>query len=84
MPHRPMLSRGEGSAVWKYMPKVVNADVSTWLKNGILSGHAENVSLKLKGDEAIGAQIVIRAIEDLPENNRLLEEERASGTIEFG
>ncbi|HEY3433865.1 MAG TPA: YhdP family protein [Rhodocyclaceae bacterium] len=45
-----MLSRGEGSAVWKYMPKVVNADVSTWLKNGILSGHAENVSLKLKGD----------------------------------
>lgn len=45
-----LLSRGEGNAVWKYMPKVVNADVAAWLKSGIVSGHAENVSLKLKGD----------------------------------
>ena len=45
-----LLSRGEGNAVWKYMPKVVNPDVAAWLKAGIVSGHAENVSLKLKGD----------------------------------
>ncbi|GAB2181433.1 YhdP family protein [Denitratisoma sp. agr-D3] len=47
-----LLSRGEGNAVWKYMPKVVNPDVAAWLKVGIVSGHAENVSLKLKGDLA--------------------------------
>lgn len=47
-----LLSRGEGNAVWKYMPKVVNPDVASWLKAGIVSGHAENVSLKLKGDLA--------------------------------
>ncbi|HTH39925.1 MAG TPA: YhdP family protein, partial [Rhodocyclaceae bacterium] len=45
-----LLSRGEGNTVWKYMPKVVNPDVAAWLKAGIVSGHAENVSLKLKGD----------------------------------
>ncbi|MGE5490283.1 MAG: YhdP family protein, partial [Actinomycetota bacterium] len=44
------LSRAEAPAVWRYLPKVVGADVPAWLKEALVAGQAENVTLKLKGD----------------------------------
>lgn len=43
------LSRGSGTAVWRYMPSVVDASVASWLHQSILEGVADNVTLKLKG-----------------------------------
>ncbi|MRR49611.1 MAG: TIGR02099 family protein [Rhodocyclaceae bacterium] len=41
---------GDGRAVWRYMPLVVNKDARDWLKAGILGGRAPETTLKLKGD----------------------------------
>ena len=44
------LSRGEGNAVWKYMPLVVNHAVRDWLQAGIRGGSSREARLLLKGD----------------------------------
>lgn len=43
------LTRGEANAVWKYLPHAVSDDAHAWLKRGLLSGHADDVRLTLKG-----------------------------------
>lgn len=43
------LTRADGNAVWRYMPLVVNSDARHWLQNGIIGGHSENATLRLKG-----------------------------------
>lgn len=43
------LTRGEANAVWKYLPHIVSDDAHVWLKRGLLSGHADDVRLTLKG-----------------------------------
>ncbi|MGE5385352.1 MAG: YhdP family protein [Betaproteobacteria bacterium] len=44
------LSRADARAVWRYMPKVINPDVSSWLKRGLVSGSASDAKLALRGD----------------------------------
>lgn len=44
------LTRADGAAVWKYMPKVVDPDARAWLQRGIVSGTASDAKLVLKGD----------------------------------
>ena len=44
------LTRGKGSAVWRYMPLSVGHGTRDWLRNGILDGTASDVTLTLKGD----------------------------------
>jgi uncharacterized protein (TIGR02099 family) len=44
------LSRGEGAAVWRYMPLVVNRGVRDWLRSAISGGRADDAQLRLKGD----------------------------------
>ena len=43
------LTRGSGSAVWRYLPLVVNKDVRDWLRDGIVGGSSASTSLRLKG-----------------------------------
>jgi uncharacterized protein (TIGR02099 family) len=44
------LEQASGSAVWRYLPKVVNDDTREWLRRGIVSGTAHDARLRLKGD----------------------------------
>jgi uncharacterized protein (TIGR02099 family) len=44
------LDRADGTAVWRYMPKVINADVPAWLRHAIVAGNARDARLVLKGD----------------------------------
>jgi uncharacterized protein (TIGR02099 family) len=44
------LTRGDGKAVWRYMPLAVNKDTHDWLRQGILSGESRETKLRLKGD----------------------------------
>lgn len=44
------LTRGEGKAVWRYMPLVVNKETHDWLREGILGGTSRETKLRLKGD----------------------------------
>ncbi|MBY0339891.1 MAG: TIGR02099 family protein [Rhodocyclaceae bacterium] len=44
------LTRAEGTAVWRYLPLAVNKDARDWVRQGILSGHSNDVKLTLKGD----------------------------------
>lgn len=44
------LSRANGTAVWRYMPLVVNDDTRQWLRRGILAGQASDTRLVLRGD----------------------------------
>ncbi len=44
------LSRADARAVWRYMPKVINADVRSWLKRALVSGSASDAKLALRGD----------------------------------
>ena len=44
------LTRARGSAVWRYMPRVIGQDTRDWLRTGILGGTASEVTLTLKGD----------------------------------
>ncbi|MDD5296093.1 MAG: YhdP family protein [Rhodocyclaceae bacterium] len=44
------LTRGEGKAVWRYMPLAVNKDTHDWLREGILGGGSRETKLRLKGD----------------------------------
>ncbi len=44
------VKRADGTAVWRYMPHVVNAETRAWLKRGIVAGKAHEGRLVLKGD----------------------------------
>ncbi|MBT0962517.1 YhdP family protein [Denitromonas iodatirespirans] len=46
------LSEADGTAVWRYMPKVVNQDTRVWLRDSITAGRAHDVRLRLQGDLA--------------------------------
>ncbi len=46
------LTRGDARAVWRYMPKAVNADARYWLRDSLLSGSASDARLTLKGNLA--------------------------------
>ncbi|MCX9157644.1 YhdP family protein [Niveibacterium sp. 24ML] len=46
------LSRADGSAVWRYMPTVVDAEVRHWLRDAITHGEAQDATLVLRGDLA--------------------------------
>lgn len=43
------LTRGDGMAVWRYMPLVVGSDTREWLRAGIVGGRFSNATLRLKG-----------------------------------
>lgn len=43
------LVNAAGSAVWRYMPLVVNQDARDWLRTGIVGGTSESATLRLKG-----------------------------------
>ncbi|MEY2633127.1 MAG: hypothetical protein RIR00_1781, partial [Pseudomonadota bacterium] len=44
------LNRANASAVWRYMPRVVNPNARSWLQRGLVSGTAPEAHLTLKGD----------------------------------
>lgn len=44
------LTRADGTAVWRYMPLVVNQDTREWLQRSIVGGTASDARLRLKGD----------------------------------
>lgn len=44
------LTRADGTAVWRYMPRVVNEDTRNWLRRSIVAGKASDARLTLKGD----------------------------------
>lgn len=44
------LRRGEARAVYRYLPRPVAEDAYEWLKRSLVSGHADDVALILKGD----------------------------------
>ena len=44
------VTRADGTAVWRYLPLAVNKDARDWVKQGITSGHSNDVKLVLKGD----------------------------------
>lgn len=44
------LTRGNGNAVWRYIPLAVGQITRDWLRTGILGGAASETSLTLKGD----------------------------------
>lgn len=44
------LPRADGSAVWRYMPLVVNRDVRDWLREAIRGGRADDANLRLQGN----------------------------------
>jgi len=46
------LSRAEGTAVYRYLPKKIGDNTVDWLKHGLLAGHSDNVQLDLEGDLA--------------------------------
>ncbi len=46
------LNEGNGTSVWRYMPKVVNLDTRQWLRDSILAGRGHDVRLRLQGDLA--------------------------------
>jgi uncharacterized protein (TIGR02099 family) len=43
------LTRAAGTSVWRYLPLAVNKDARDWVKQGILSGHSNDVKLVLNG-----------------------------------
>lgn len=43
------LTRGEASAVYRYLPRAVAEDAYVWLRRGLQGGHSDDVRLTLKG-----------------------------------
>ncbi|MFA5081958.1 MAG: YhdP family protein [Hydrogenophilaceae bacterium] len=43
------LSRGNGNAVWRYLPKAVGNDAHAWVKNSIIAGTSPDTRLVLHG-----------------------------------
>ena len=46
------LSRAEGTAVYRYLPKKIGDITVNWVKRGVVAGHSDSVQLILKGDLA--------------------------------
>ena len=46
------LTRGDGDAVWRYMPLTVGKSVRDWLQTGVIGGSTSEATFKLKGDLA--------------------------------
>lgn len=46
------ITRADGRAVWRYIPKVVDNEVRAWLRSGILAGRGYDGKIVLKGDLA--------------------------------
>jgi uncharacterized protein (TIGR02099 family) len=46
------LSRADGTAVHRYLPKKIGDQTVDWVKAGVVAGHSSNVRLDLKGDLA--------------------------------
>ncbi|HWR75674.1 MAG TPA: YhdP family protein [Thiobacillus sp.] len=46
------LSRADGTAVYRYLPKLIGDDTVNWVRQGVVAGHSDNVQLNLKGDLA--------------------------------
>lgn len=46
------LTRADGRAVWRYMPRVVNVNARHWLRDALTAGTASDARLVLKGDLA--------------------------------
>jgi uncharacterized protein (TIGR02099 family) len=44
------VDRGDGRAVWRFMPHAVNAEARAWLRRGIVAGHGYDGKLVLKGN----------------------------------
>ena len=44
------VERGEGTAVWRYMPHAVNAGARNWIRRGIVGGRGYDGKLILKGN----------------------------------
>jgi uncharacterized protein (TIGR02099 family) len=44
------ITRGNGDAVWRYIPLVVGQQTRTWLRGSLHGGTASDVSLRLQGD----------------------------------
>lgn len=44
------IDRGDGRAVWRYMPHAVNVDARNWIRRGITAGSGYDGRLVLKGD----------------------------------
>jgi len=44
------VDRGDGRAVWRFMPHAVNADARAWLRRGIVGGRGYDGKLVLKGN----------------------------------
>jgi len=44
------VDRAEATAVWRYMPHVVNADARAWIRHGIVAGRGYDGKLVLKGN----------------------------------
>jgi uncharacterized protein (TIGR02099 family) len=44
------LTRGEGNAVWRYIPLAVGAGVRDWLRTSITGGVGKEATLRLQGD----------------------------------
>ncbi len=44
------LTRGEGPAVWRYLPLAVGANVREWLRKGLFGGRSGDTKLRLKGE----------------------------------
>ncbi|MCK6391496.1 MAG: TIGR02099 family protein, partial [Azonexus sp.] len=44
------IDRADGTAVWRYMPHVVNATARQWIRRGIVAGTAHEGRLVLRGD----------------------------------
>ena len=44
------VSRADGNAVWRYLPKVIGQNARDWVRDAIVSGEATEAVLKLSGD----------------------------------
>lgn len=44
------ISQAQATEVWRYIPKVVSADVPAWLRQGLKAGTGTDAKLVLKGD----------------------------------
>ncbi|OZA28597.1 MAG: TIGR02099 family protein, partial [Hydrogenophilales bacterium 17-61-9] len=44
------LTRADGTAVYRYLPRKIGDDTVNWLKTGLKAGHSDDVRLTLQGD----------------------------------
>ncbi len=44
------LSRADGTAVYRYLPKHIGDHTVDWVKRAVMAGHSDDVKLSLKGD----------------------------------